>query len=494
MKPAIKWFLILLIPGVAGCQKMSDSKERLSQLLMLSATAVKISQTGGGVLKAPSMSLSVPQGALEEDTTITYTETGVPEARDSVVPIQAAYSFGPEGLQFNKPATLKICYDPNAAQAQGLQEKTMQIQYRNPDTGEFISMGGEVDLANHCVSASIYHFSSYILTAQVLAAGNNAPTIGGAQLFPSTPIAGLPLTVRSTITDWDGGSAVATVRFFYRTTGSAGAFKSVAMVPDSNDGTGQFYTAKVPGSDITAAGLQYYIEAFDSLNAGRTNPAGAPASYITTAGDNPDATAPIRFQVPITRMSAGFARDLTLQVKGASAATYFPVPADTLTVTGNKGTASRPTWLSARFMTTKIGTADLQATYGTLSLSVPITVYPGVMNRMVLFKNDVALEAPPAIAFEANGGSVTQLDAAGYDAYDNFMFVQPVFTASVDIGSFGDAANYGKFNAANVFPDKSGTITATLGGSSITYNVLVHTTFVVCRFDTGMFDSACVLN
>ncbi|HMU81972.1 MAG TPA: hypothetical protein PKE49_04535 [Leptospiraceae bacterium] len=491
MKPKFKWCLGLLCLLALGCQK-SKGDSSLSRLLMLSAAGSTIVRpASGATIQAPTMSLTVPQGALEEETTITYEPIDVPAGTDTIQPLQAAYKFGPENLQFSKPATLQICYDARNVNERGLQEKTMQIQYFDEESGQFVSMGGEVDQASHCVSAPIYHFSSYILTAQLLSAGNNAPTIGGAQFFPGRVMAGQPVTVRSTVTDWDGGSGIATVRFFYRTTGSGAAFKSVVMIPDSNDGSGQFYTAKVPGADVTSAGLQYYIQAFDTLNAGRTNPATAPVALGTVPGDTVFAAAPIRFQTPVSQISAGFSRDLTVQVRGNASATYYPVAAETLTFAGAKGTTARPTWLSARYTAQKIGSSFLEATYGTLNLSVPINVYPGVLSRIEVLYNDAVLSDP----FNVNAGTVKQLDAAGYDSFDNFMFVQPVFSVAGGIGSFGGPANYGQFTAAPLPADTTGTITATLGGGfSVTYNVLVHGSGASCQFDVGHFDTSCVFN
>ncbi|MBI3395061.1 MAG: hypothetical protein HY042_04435 [Spirochaetia bacterium] len=492
MKPGKTLALGLLVTLAVSCQYLpGDHRQSIAdRLLLIGAASMRVTPWGGGTIQQPTMSLTVPRGAVEEDVTITYNETALPEARESTVPLQAAYAFGPEKLQFNKPATLSICYDAKDVVARGLQERTLQIQYLNQETGELISMGGDVNPVTHCVSASIYHFSTYVLTAQLLSIGNNAPTIGGATFFPATPIQGLPVTVRSSITDWDAGSAIATVRLYYRTAGSGGAFKSIAMQPDANDGSGQFYTAKIPGTDVTAAGLQYYIEAYDSLNKRGANPLTAPAALSTIVGDVQDAATPIRFQTVVTQMSAGFSRDLTVQVKGTSSATFFPVPADTLTFAGGKGVTSRPTWISARYTAQIIGTSFLQAAYGGLNVSQTINVYPGLMNRIEVLYNDAVLPNP----LNVDGNSVTQLDAAGYDAYNNFMFVQPVFSASAGLGTFGDAANYGKFFAANVFPDTSGTISATVGGYTVTYNILVHTTAIYCQFGAGVFDVNCVFN
>lgn len=494
MRPSKRLLFSLPVLLSLGCGLVGKSGDGslVSRLMLLGAgAATRITPQGGGVVREPSMSLTVPQGAVSEEVAITHTRIAVPEQKESVLPVQAAYKFGPAKLQFNKPASLRICYDVQDILARGLEEKTLQIQYVNPVTGEYVSMGGDVDLAQHCVSAPIYHFSAYVLTAQLLAIGDNAPTIGGASFFPGTPIAGLPATVRSAITDWDAGSAVATVRFFYRTAGSGALFKSLAMLPETNDGAaGQFYAAKIPAADITAAGLEYYIEAYDSLNKSRTRPATAPATFDTIAGDVRDASNAIRFQTTVTQMTAGFSRDLTVQVKGNSAPTYFPVPADTLTFAGDKGITSRPTWLSARYTAQIIGSSFLQADYGNETVSMPVSVYSGMMQRIELLHNDAVLPDP----LEVDGVSVTQLDAAGYDAFDNFIFVQPVFGTTGGIGTFGDAANYGKFYAANVWPDTSGTITATVGGYSVSYNVLVRSIAVYCQYDVGTFDSTCIFN
>ena len=491
MKPNNRLIVGLLAVSVLGCKYLpgqTDGQSMVDRLLMLGAASQRVTAVGGGTIQSPTMTLTVPQGAVEDDTTISYRSIALPEGRDTVLPVQAAYKFGPEKLQFNKPATMKICYDARDLATKGLAEKTMQIQYLNETTGEFVSMGGDVDLATHCVSAPIYHFSAYILTAQLLAIGDNPPTIGGASFFPATPIAGLPVTVRTAINDWDAGSGVANARFYYRKAGTGGVFKSLALLPEANEASQQYYTARVPAGDVDAAGFDYYIEAYDTLNKSRTNPA-TPGTFSTQAGDFPDGTTPIRFQQTITQMTAGFSRDLTVQVKGNSAATYFPVPAETLGFAGSKGVTSRPTWLSARYTAQKIGASSLDATYGTLNVSMAIAVYPGMLNRIEILYNDAVLPDP----FEVNGPSVTQLDAAGYDVFDNFMFVQPTFGQTGGIGAFGLGANYGRFTANYVFPDANGTITATIGGYTVSYNILVHSTAVFCQYDTGLFDSTCVL-
>ena len=494
MKPGKYWQVCLIVLTFVGCQQTDAGSQGQDWLLALGAAGVmQVSPTGGGSVFTPTMSLTVPGGAVSEDTTITYQKTAIPAGQDNIVPLQVSYKFGPSGLHFNKPATMKICYDVQDLLARGLEEKTMQIQYYQPDSGKFVSMGGDVDLVNHCVSAPVYHFSTYVLTAQILAVSNNAPTIGGASFFPARVIEGLPVTVRSSIVDWDPGSSIATVVFYYRERGTAGAFTPIVMLPEANDGNGRFFTARIPGGDVTASGLDYYITATDSLNATATRPGGGAATPDSVLGTMPHATTPIRYQSTVTQMTAGFSRDLTVQVRGTASATYYPVPADTLGFAGGKGTTARPDWLSARYSAQIMGSSALEATYGFLNVSQPITVYPGLLTRIAVLYNSAELPAQPT-SFPVNAGSITQFDAVGYDAYDNFTFVLPNFSAGGGIGSFGGPANYAQFFAASPGADTSGTITATVGGLNITYNVLVNGTGAACVFDTGLFDSSCLYN
>lgn len=483
----ISFCSILLCKGESGIMNLNKALVFGS---IFASNSVNVTPETGAVIQAPTMSLTVPLGALDEETVITYSEIELPPANESITPIQAAYKFGPENLQFSKPAELKICYDGRPEFLKGKNEKTLQIQLYDPKTKEYISYGGDVDLVNHCVTASIYHFSNYILTAQNLVLTNNAPTIGGATFFPGRLIEGLPAVVRTSIIDWDA-SAITTARFFYRTQGSGSLFKSVTLLPDGNDGSGQFYQSKIPATDIFAAGLEYYIEVYDSLNARSVRPLAAPTAFDTIAGDIRDSVTPVRYQNSITRMTAGFSRDLTIQVKGNSSATYYPVPADTLTFAGGKGVTSRPTWLSARFTAQVIGGSYLQASFGNLNLSMPINVYPGIMVRMIVLHNSAELPNP----FEVNAGSTTSLDAAGYDQFNNFIFVHPTFTADPSIGTFGDPfSDYGKFIAGYFPTDRTNTISVNIGGFTSTYNIRVKGFGILCQYDTGIFDATCIFN
>ncbi|MDX1957253.1 MAG: hypothetical protein SFU98_01705 [Leptospiraceae bacterium] len=419
--------------------------------------------------QSPTISLSIPSGALQEDTTISYKSIALPEGKGEVIPTQAAYDFQPHGIQFNKPATLKICYDPNQLVKDNIQEKTLQISYYDSESKEYISMGGEVNFTTHCVESSIYHFSNYILTAQVLASINAAPIfIGGASFFPATPIVGLPATIRTQITDFNTGT-IANAAVFYRVAGSGSSFTSIPLNVSANDTTtGQFYSAVIPETAFTSvAGIEYYIQVFDTLGQSKRLPTVAPAT-ITRTADVPDPVTPIRFSATVTNMTAGFARDLTVQVKGQSSATFFPVITTNYSISGNKGETSIPSLTSIRYRAITIGSTSFNATYGNLTTSMPITILPGSLNRIELLYNDVAQNN----SFSINHNTTHQFDVAGYDVYGNFIYVLPTFSSTPNIGSFSAVpANQGQFTALNVNNNVTGQFDLNLGIYNRSYSV-----------------------
>ena len=492
----------VLTSGCLGLKGALDQPEKnsLNEFLALglgsgTSGSQEVNPAQGGIVANTSMSLTVPIGALDTTTEITYQKVDLPAPKEDIVPLQAAYQFGPEDLQFNTAADLEICYDGKDVQTRGLDERTLDIQYWDQENNEYVSMGGTVNPATHCVSAPIYHFSTYILTAQILATGANQPYIGGAQFFPNKLIDGLPATVRTRISpDWNSGGSIATARFYYRTAGSGAAFKSRPLKPDPFGTNNHFYTAIIPGTDITAAGLEYYIEVYDNFNQKRLRPTGAPTAFSFKGGDMPDPVTPLKFQQSLTNMSAGFSRDLTLRVKGASSATWYPIIAESTSFAGGRGTTQRVRLLQWRFTATTIGGSNLIGTYGGLT-SAPIsnqtpalTIYPGLLNHIKVLYNNTELPDP----FVVTATNTKDLDAAGYDDYNNFIYVKPVFGTTGGIGSFGDPnTDYGRFTAANVPVITTGTITATLGSYSVSYNVTVEPTFAQCLFDgAAVFDDA----
>lgn len=495
----------ILIVSLSSCVNVLNSlgesakKSGLDFMLLglaSSGGSQQVDPNAGAVIQAPTMSLTVPIGALNSATTITYADETIPEPKDSTVPLQAAYKFGPAGLQFNTGATLEICYDPKAFAEKGLSESTAEIQYMDPNTGDYISMGGDVNLATHCVSAPIYHFSVYLLTAQLLEPGVQAPNyIGGATFYPSTLIENLPATVRTRVNPRLPFASIATVVLYYRTQGNTGTYKQLILKQESMESGEYYYTGIIPALDIFAAGLEYYLEAYNTYNQSTLRPATAPLVTNTILGDIRDATTPIKYNSFPGTMSAGYSRNVNVQVKGNSSAAWFNVIAETGVFLNGAGTAARADLLRWRYSANISGPTQVEADYG--NLTTPLTsflIYPGMLDRIAILYNNVVLPNP----FTVDGLDTRDLDAVGYDKDNNMMLILPTFTTTNGIGTVDNGINYGRFTAANVGVATIGQIIATLGAYNEPYNVLINPIPAVdCVFQNLVtlgqgFDSSCV--
>lgn len=430
-----------------------------------------ITQENGGIVSFPQIAeLSVGVGALDEDTTISAKKLPKPDQQGDLVPIQSAIQFGPEGLAFNKSAILKFCYSGSEVTAAGLAEKTVQVYYVDPDTGEYASVGGFLDKNSHCVSAEVNHFSTYLVAAQALLPTNNAPVIGAATYVPTTPIVGNPLRIRTVITDFDLNGAIATAYLYYRN-GTTGPFTKIALLPDSADVTGQVYYADIPAAQVTATTIRFYLEATDNLGAKRTLPATAPAT--TTARTIPrtlGALPNLRFRTPVpTIMSAGFSRDFVVQVKDSGNVWRNVEPAS-YSATNTLGTFSRIRTGSLTFTAQKTGTETLSATVnfaaGPRSTTANVVVNPGQVTSIKIL-NNAGVAVTGNMVFGAN--AQYQFDVLGKDNYGNDVLVNPSLATAGGIGSIDTAA---LFTAGSLYAD--GTITADLSGITDAISVSVR--------------------
>lgn len=459
---------LLLIPFLLLSCKKGDPLDIARLLTFLQPQQTINAQSGGTIGSLPEVQLSVPANALETDTSITISRMALPPAQEGIIPFQASYSFGPEDLQFLVPATMDICYDPSQLAAQNLNEDSVQIYYHNPQTGELTSVGGDVDTSAHCVSAPVHHFSTYLAAAIALSPGNNPPVIGGATFLPSTPLIGIPLRVSSTITDFDGGGtgALSAVFLYYRFGGS-GAFTKVAMQSDPLSTNGQFYSYTIPGNQVVAGNLQYYIQAKDNFNATRNRPTTAPATPSSIAiTATLDIATPLRI-TPTTspfQMAAGFNRVFTTQARRSNG-TYYNITPESYSVAGGIGPASLTTPSTLQFQAQTSGTGSLSFSAGIYSTNKTISVSPGQIQSISILDNmGVAITSPVNI----KAGTTYSFDVVGSDAYGNTVPV--LASVALDSATLGTITTDASFTASTTYP-QTGTLTATLGSFSATATI-----------------------
>lgn len=426
-KAALSLLPILIFIGCIGNGGLSQGSEGSASLFQpntASRVSASISAETGGYVNVGSAQLKIPSQALDSDSTITAEVVDIQLPSGGPRAIGKAIRLKPEGLQFLKPAELEICY--SGAEAAALVENGAQIYYHTDDN-HYVAIAGSVDTARHCVKSHIEHFSSYVAAAVAQVPGNTAPNIGGANFLPTTPLAGIPLRVRTTINDVNGGSVpgiVAVAFLNYRTVG-ASSYTRVPLQADTTDDTvTNRYYYLIPASEVTTAGIEYFFEATDNLNSKRTTTA------VTRTV--PNSASALRFNPTGTlQISAGFNRALTLQATDGT--TWQNISADSTGVTNSAlGSLLRMGPSTVRFSALGAGSGQVTGMAGTLSASINVNVVPGLLTHIELTDvNQVILTG----TLELPAGYVYDFDAIGFDSFGNVATILPSFSASGGIGN-----------------------------------------------------------
>lgn len=424
--------------------------------------SVTITPESGGYLNLGNIQLAIPAGAVESETTVTA------EIDNSIIPptdvaiLGYGVKFEPEGLQFLKLPELKICYDSADSHDEG-----STLIYYQSQNADLVAISGSVNSMTHCVSGRIEHFSSYVAAARAQVAGNALPAIGGANFLPATPMAGIPLRVRTQINDRNGGGVqgqVVSAFLYYRTSGST-TFNKVPLMPDDTDSSvTNRYFFLIPANEVTLAGIDYYFEATDNLNAKRTT-AMVSRSVPTTANA-------LRFN-PATNLtiSSGFMRALTLQASAnGTAGPWQNISIENQSLSNvTLGTLTRTDPSTIRFIASGAGVGTIDSNAGTLSAAVNVAVVPGLLNRIAITDmNQVEMTGTLSVP----AGQTLDFDAVGYDYFGNWAIIRPVFTTTGGIGSVSVNVTGAHFTASGT--PATGTITALLSTLAASANVVVY--------------------
>jgi len=172
------------VSGCAGSGTFTASRIESSYAVAIDAGA------GGGLMTDFGDELTVPAGALSEDTTITVNIETLPAAPPpSYLAITRAYRFEPEGITFSTPVTVTFSYSEGDVPF-GCNPADLNVYVFNGATGEWDLVGGTVDSEAHTVTVQLTHFSIYALFAPLDADGDGCaateelgsnPALGGTR-------------------------------------------------------------------------------------------------------------------------------------------------------------------------------------------------------------------------------------------------------------------------------------------------------------------------
>ena len=430
--------------------------------------------SGGSLSLSKEASFSVTPGSLQVDSlTISLNRGEKLPAQGDIRPVGAAFRFGPENTEFLQGNQATFCYSAAELQSAGLEERTVQVYYLDPDTNQYESIGGSVDPVSHCVTAQIEHFSVYLPAAYNLSTvvGNNAPTITGTAIVPTQAIANLPLRIRVIVRDFDPNhteGAIASAVLLYRMVGEATGSNFPHTIPlsmDTADVTGQRYYAVIPANHVTSAGIQYRIQVMDNLGALRQIPNATPTSYVSrTVPHTLNMALPLRFNNSALTIAAGFSSDFTLQAQDETN-TWRNIEGDSFS--SPLGQTSRVTPLRIRFTALSQGVGLLTGASGSYVATTAIDVRLGQLSRISIL-NSAGI--PINSTLNRVVAAIEDFDVLGYDAYGNHILVMPTFSIT---GGIGTINNLGVFIATSTAP-ASGMIKADFAGFTSTVNININ--------------------
>lgn len=475
---------------------MISSLDETGQLVKVEST---IQNDDGGKLSLNNeVEVAIAAGSLQSDSeNISIQRKGGAANQGRIVPVSSEFEFGPNGIQFVGKTTAKFCYDRKLITNRGLQERTLQVYYRDPDTDRLESIGGTVNSATGCVIANLEHFSNYVLAAYDLKniTGNNPPAVTGVTWLPATPIAGIPLRIRALITDFDPQhtqGAIAAAVLKYRIVGEAtGATfpRQLALQPDPADVTGQFFYGVIPAAAVTTSDIEYRLEVTDNLGTPTHLPSTTPTAFTSRSVNlTMNAGTKLRFATATLRIAAGFSKDFVLQAHD-SANNWQNIEGDSFSVSNSLGTVNRVLTGSIRFLATGDGTGVLTGNSGIYSTTAALEVRMGAINRIELLDKATGVIIASPVYLIRN--QIYPFDAVGFDQYNNQMPIIPQFGVT---GSIGSIDSLGSFTAVNSAP-LTGTVTITLAGFNDTVPVYVDfATFNVSGTVTGLTGTVVLKN
>jgi hypothetical protein len=124
----------------------------------------KVPPEGGTVSIADGTSVSIPAGALAQNTTIQISGEPNSVSINDVDLVGPVYRFGPEGTQFAQPVTVTLFYDPSRMPA-GETASDIVIMTAAVGSSDFVPLTTAIVDARH-VSTTTTHFSDFVATAR----------------------------------------------------------------------------------------------------------------------------------------------------------------------------------------------------------------------------------------------------------------------------------------------------------------------------------------
>jgi hypothetical protein len=155
----LAFVLAVAVPACSSSHSGDDdsSAGNPKSTAQASSASVAITAADGGEVALGDAKLSIPGGALADDTTVTVASSQPSSSLPEASSVQGlVYDFGPTGTTFAKPValTLPLAKSPGDG-------KEAVISYLNEDTNSWEDLTTTTSAG--VVSADIAHFSRYVV-------------------------------------------------------------------------------------------------------------------------------------------------------------------------------------------------------------------------------------------------------------------------------------------------------------------------------------------
>jgi hypothetical protein len=166
---------------VSGLTASSDFKVNSTGLLQ---NAVQLKTVDGKATLDITPGTKLLKDRFDPVTAVTASIPPAPAAAPEGWALILAFSFGPEGANFNPAITLTMSYDPTKL-PENVAEKDLYIAYY--DGTKWQKLDSVIDTGKKTVSAKILHFSQYAIMGTVVVPQAPIPTSTPTPTFTPTP-------------------------------------------------------------------------------------------------------------------------------------------------------------------------------------------------------------------------------------------------------------------------------------------------------------------
>ena len=153
-----------------------------------STTSATIGATGGTVTGSNGTSVTIPAGALSQNTLITVTtESNTIDITNTKL-VGPVYRFGPEGTQFAVPVTVTVSYEPSALPS-GTAASSIVMMTAPASSTDYTALTTTIADSTH-VSAQTPHFSDFVATVATTVGPDQGVVVHDQGSSGSTDLAG----------------------------------------------------------------------------------------------------------------------------------------------------------------------------------------------------------------------------------------------------------------------------------------------------------------